>query len=135
MTGSGKTAKGLVPSYIIDPARSRFQVKAVATGLQPNACAPLMRVCGSSSSRPTCASSLNPLWILVSWLPEAIGTYEEITHTPGVPVSEMTACRIKLAELYEKNGQKAEALAQYREALRSEPNNATATAAVKRLGG
>ncbi|HUB78896.1 MAG TPA: YceI family protein [Bryobacteraceae bacterium] len=33
MTGSGKTAKGLVPSYIIDAGKSRFQVKAFATGL------------------------------------------------------------------------------------------------------
>jgi polyisoprenoid-binding protein YceI len=33
MTGSGKIAKDLVPSYTIDPGKSRFQVKAVATGL------------------------------------------------------------------------------------------------------
>jgi len=68
-------------------------------------------------------------------LPEAIGLYEEITRIPTVPAPEMVAFRLKLALLYEKNGQKTEALAQYRETLKSEPNNAAATAAVKRLGG
>ena len=33
METSGKIAKGMVPSYVVDAARSRFQVKAFATGL------------------------------------------------------------------------------------------------------
>ena len=35
---------------------------------------PEMRTAGGSGSRPTWASSPKPLWILVSWLPDAMGT-------------------------------------------------------------
>jgi Flp pilus assembly protein TadD len=68
-------------------------------------------------------------------LPEAIHTYEEITHIKTVPPTMMISFRLKLAALYEKNGQKANALTQYREALKADPRNAVATEAIKRLGG
>ncbi len=45
----------------------------VAIGEQPAACAPNMRVCGSSIN-PSVANSVSPLWILVNSEPEAIGT-------------------------------------------------------------
>ena len=48
--------------------------KAAATGAHPDACAPEMRTCGSSSSRPTLYSSRKPLATFVSWLPDATGT-------------------------------------------------------------
>ena len=47
--------------------------KAVAIGEQPAACAPDMRVRGSSIS-PTWCSSLKPFQIFVKSEPEAIGT-------------------------------------------------------------
>jgi tetratricopeptide (TPR) repeat protein len=68
-------------------------------------------------------------------IPEAIEIYNEVTRIVGVPPQVLTQARLRLGELYEKNGQKAEALAQYRETLKAEPANAAATAAVKRLGG
>ena len=42
---------------------------------------------------------------------------------------------VKVAALYEKNGQGPMALNHYREALKSDPANVLATEAVKRLGG
>lgn len=68
-------------------------------------------------------------------IPDAITMYEEITNIKSVPPAQLVGFRIKLAALYEKNGQSQLALAQYRMALMGDPNNAEASAAVKRLGG
>lgn len=68
-------------------------------------------------------------------IPEAIQVYEEIILMKGVPVATLTETRIAVALLYERNGQNALALAQYREVLRVEPKNTTALDGMKRLGG
>ncbi len=47
-------------------------LKAAETGEQPSACAPKI-LYGRSSTRPSLISSWNPLSILVSWEPDAIG--------------------------------------------------------------
>jgi hypothetical protein len=43
--------------------------------------------------------------------------------------------RVKLASLYEANGQTTQALGQYREVLKSDAKNTVAAEAIKRLGG
>jgi tetratricopeptide (TPR) repeat protein len=68
-------------------------------------------------------------------IPEAISAYEEITRLKGVPKVDMVQYRMNLAHLYEKAGQSAKAVSQYREALRLEPQNTNALDNLKRLGG
>jgi hypothetical protein len=68
-------------------------------------------------------------------LPETIQVYEEITRIRTMPLDQLIAHRLKLASLYEKNGQKAEAIAQYRAVRQADPKNVTAEEALKRLGG
>ena len=53
--------------------RSRPDFTQSVIGLQPVACAPYIRVCGASLTRPTACNSSNALWILPIRLPPAIG--------------------------------------------------------------
>jgi DNA-binding SARP family transcriptional activator len=46
----------------------------------------------------------------------------------------MSNYRLKLAALYEKNGQKQEAIGQYREVKKADAGNKSALDALKRLG-
>lgn len=78
--------------------------------------------------------TLGALYETAGRLPDAIATYEEITNIKSIPALQLAGFRVKLATLYEKNGQTNLALGQYKQALATDPNNAAAGAAVKRLG-
>ncbi len=68
-------------------------------------------------------------------IPEAISAWEAVVGNPNVVSAQMIGYRTKLASLYEKNGQSAGAIKQYREIVKMDPTNKIAVEALKRLGG
>lgn len=66
-------------------------------------------------------------------IPEAIQVVEEIVRIPKLSASQRSAVRMRLANLFERNGQKADAIKQLQLLLKEDPKNATAESALKRL--
>ena len=65
--------------------------------------------------------------------PEAVTVLLNQSQKKDYPVPVRATILNTVAGLYEKNGKKTDAIGQYRETLRLDPNNADATAALKRL--
>ncbi|HZO88583.1 MAG TPA: tetratricopeptide repeat protein [Chthonomonadaceae bacterium] len=66
---------------------------------------------------------------------EAIPLYMNLANQAAYPPEVRAQIRVRLGSLYEKRGNKADAIGQYREALKISPQNAEAAAGLKRLGG
>jgi tetratricopeptide (TPR) repeat protein len=68
-------------------------------------------------------------------LPAALEHYQKLLSIPTYPPIVRLDIRNRSGAIYEKLNKKDEAIAQYREALHLDPSNATAAAALKKLGG
>ena len=68
-------------------------------------------------------------------LQAAVDHYQKLLAYPTYPPIVRLDIRNRSGAIYEKLNKKDEAIAQYREALHLEPSNATAAAALKKLGG
>ncbi len=65
----------------------------------------------------------------------AVEHYQKLLAIPTYPPLVRVDIRNRSGALYEKLNRNSDAIAQYKEALHLDPQNATATAAIKKLGG